>query len=283
MFVSSIYNFSFVPNIPWEGSQSERKASMISHYFDGIDFNDPIITRTSQINEFMNGYVNLNAQGAVNQALRDSLIPLSAKNAIEKAKQGNPVVYGWMVDYFYRGFESNNLPSGMKVLEPYLNDTKCLTSKRMEIERRLKGMESLVVGSIAPNIQLKDTDGQLFDLEKQKFEEKYTLLLFWSADCSHCIETVDGIYPWLKQPEINQKVRTIAISLDETETEVNAWEKKISELTGWKHLRASEGVRSKVAGNYFILATPVMILMDSRTKEIKGIPGTLRELNELIH
>jgi hypothetical protein len=48
-----------------------------------------------------------------------------------------------MVDYFYKGFESNNIPDGTKVLKPYLNDPNCLTSKRMEIERRLKGIETL--------------------------------------------------------------------------------------------------------------------------------------------
>jgi hypothetical protein len=44
----------------------------------------------------------------------------------------------------------------MKVLEPYLNDPVCLTTKRMEFERRLKGMESLLVGSKAPDIRLID-------------------------------------------------------------------------------------------------------------------------------
>jgi thioredoxin-related protein len=278
LFVSSLYRFNFIPQIPFEGTEKERLISVINHYFDGIDFNNPIIMRTSQMNDWMNNYVNLYGQMAKSEALRDSLIPAAAKTAIEKAKQGNPIVYGWMVDYFYRGFESNNLPEGMKVLQPYLDDPNCLTSKRMEIERRLKGMETLKAESKAPNIELKDSSGNLFDLYDFNPPSPYILLLFWSADCSHCNETVEAIFPWQKQTDILKQLSVVAISLDETETEAKAWEQRIKELDGWKHLRAEEGVRSKVASDYFVLATPVMILLNARTKEIISMPSTFDKL-----
>jgi thioredoxin-related protein len=282
LFVSSIYRFQFVPEIPWTGDEKERLMQVIKHYFDGIDFNDPILTRTTQLNEWMNSYVNLYGQMATTIALRDSLIPAAAKTAIEKARQGNPQVYGWMVDYFYRGFESNNIPAGMKVLEPYLDDPECLTSKRMEIERRLKGMQTLVAGSKAPDFQLKDSSGNLFSLYSYSPSTPKLLLFFWSADCSHCAQTVEVLYPWLQREDIRKKVSVIAVSLDETTTEVAKWEQKIPQLGAWKHMRAEEGVRSKVANDYFILATPVMILLDATSREILAMPDTPDELISLL-
>jgi thioredoxin-related protein len=282
LFVSSLYRFQYVPEVPWTGSEKERAFSVISHYFDGIDFNDPVITKTSQMNDWMNNYVNLHMQMATTTTLRDSLVASAARSAVEKAKQGNPIVYGWMVDYFFRGFESNNLPEGMKVLQPYLDDPNCLTSKRMEIERRIKGIETLVTGSKVPNIELNDSKGNLFKLNEYKPESPYILLLFWSADCSHCTEMVAAISPWLDQPENKQNISVVAISLDETDTEIKAWEMKITEHIRWKHLRAAEGVRSKVANDYFILATPVMILLDTKTKEIVAMPANLNELKAAI-
>lgn len=282
LFVCSLYRFNFIPQIPWQSSEKDRMVSVINHYFDGIDFNDPIITKTSKLNEWMNSYVNLYGQMATSVALRDSLIPAAAKTAIEKAKQGSPVVYGWMVDYFYKGFESNNLPEGMKVLQPYLDDPNCLTSKRVEIERRLKGIETLVPGSTAPNIVLKETDGSIFELNNYKTTSDKILLLFWSADCSHCTETVGAIYPWQQQPEIKSKISVIAISLDETETEVNKWNEKIKVFSGWKNIRVAEGVRSKVASDYFVLATPVMILLDAKTKEILSLPESFSDLKSIM-
>jgi thioredoxin-related protein len=231
----------------------------------------------------MDTYVNLYGQLCTTAALRDSLFPVAGKTAIEKARQGNPLVYGWMVDYFYRGYETNGITAGMKILEPYLSDSTCLTSKRQEIARRLKGMETLVSGSTAPNIIMKDSDENLFDLNLFKTECRYILILFWSAGCSHCVETVDLLYPWQQQTGIQQKVQVLAVSLDETETEIRLYKQKIMQLKGWKHLHAKEGVRSKAAADYFVLATPVMVLVDAKTMKIVDIPGTVRELMAIVN
>jgi hypothetical protein len=113
--VSRIYGFQYLPETDWEGTEKERMFSVIHHYFDRIDLNDPVITKTSQLIDWMDHYVNLCGQMANSVTLRDSLIPEAALIAIEKARRGSPLVYGWMVDYFYKGFESNNIPDGMKV------------------------------------------------------------------------------------------------------------------------------------------------------------------------
>ena len=278
LFVSTLYPFQYVPQIAWTGSETDRIKGVINHYFDGMDFKDPLIIKTSELNKWMDGYVNLYGQLSTTVALRDSLFPAAGKNAIEKAKQGNPLVYGWMVDYFFRGYETNGITAGMKVLEPYLNDTTCLTTKRQEIARRLKGMETLVAGTKAPNIVMNDIDNKPFDLYNLQPANKYILVLFWSAGCSHCVETVNSLYPWYQQTAIQQKVKIVAISLDETETDIQSYKQKTPQLNGWTHLHAPEGVRSKVASEYFVLATPVMILLDTKTKEIVALPNTVDEL-----
>jgi thioredoxin-related protein len=282
LFASNLYAFQYVPQIPWKGSETDRINNLISHYFDGMDFKNPLVIKTSDINKWMDNYVNLYGQLSTTVALRDSLFPLAGKNAIEKAKQGDPLVYGWMVDYFYRGYEANAIDAGMKILEPYMNDPNCLTSKRQEIERRLKGMETLVPGSLAPDISLKDPDGILFELKTFETRCNFILVLFWSADCSHCAELVGSVYPWQQQTDILKKIAVVAVSLDETDTEIKAWEKKFPELKGWKHLRAPEGVRSKAAGDYYVLATPVMVLLDAKTRKIVATPNTLDELKKAI-
>lgn len=282
LFVSTLYGFQYVVQIPWKGTETERVYSLINHYFDGIDFKNPLITKTSDINKWMDNYVNLYGQLSTTVALRDSLFPLAGKTAIEKAKQGDPLVYGWMVDYFYRGYEANGIDSGMKILQPYLDDPNCLTSKRQEITRRLKGIETLVKGSKAPDIAMKDPEGNLFELNKLITPCNYILILFWSADCEHCAEMIGKLYPWQQQMDIQQKMTVVAVSLDETETEIKAWGQKISELKGWMHLRAEEGVRSKVASDYYVLATPVMVLIDAKTREIVASPNSVEELKAAV-
>ncbi len=283
LFVSSLYRFQYIPFQKWEGTETEKSISMIDHYFDEMDFTDPAVIKTSLMNEWMNNYVNHYGQLAATAALRDSLIPEAGRKAIEKARSGHPEVYGWMVDYFYRGFEVNNIPAGMKVLEPYIIDPNCLTFKKSEIERRLKGLETLLAGNEAPEIELNESDGTIFNLYACNPSSRYLLLFFWSAGCSHCKEMIEKLYPWQQQPEVNKELTVVAISLDETETEIKSWQRIIEKYNNWVHLRAPEGVRSKVAADYFVLSTPLMILLDAGTKEIIDLPDTLLELKTYLH
>jgi thiol-disulfide isomerase/thioredoxin len=278
LFVSNLYRFEYIPEISWQGTEVDRIKSLIRHYFDGIDFDSPILIKTPDLKKWMDNYVNLYGQLSTTIASRDSLFPLAGRTAIEKAKTGDPLVYGWMVDYFYRGFESNGITTGMKILEPYLNDPNCLTSKRMEIERRLKGISTLVPGSKAPDIFMKDLDGNPFDLYTFKTQCDYILVLFWSAGCSHCMEMVDNLYPWQQQKDIQKRIYVIAVGLDDTDNDIKLWKNKITGLKTWKHLGDTLGINSKVANDYYVLSTPVMILLDTRTKDIIAVPNTIQEL-----
>ena len=190
-------------------------------------------------------------------------------------------MYGWMVDYFYRGFESNNLLTGIKVLEQYTSDPNCLTSKRLQIDKRLNGIKTLTVGTKAPNIILKEVSGNLFDLSKSPIASGQILLLFYSAGCSHCTDLIKELKPWLDGLPVSVKPEVVAISLDDTETDIKSWSQLITGLPDWKHLRAN-GISSPVANDYFLLSTPVMILIDSKTKEILALPSSFTELKNNI-
>lgn len=278
LFASSLYDFFFIPKISFTGTELDRAKSSIEHYFDGVDFNDPVITRTSRMNDWMNSYVNLHLQFAIKNSLMDSLVTAATIRAVEHARKGDPLVYGWMVDYFYNGFESNNMPQGMKVLEPYLNDSTCLTSKRMEINRRLKGMVTLVPGYKAPDFVLPTSTGATFQFDNYKTKASEILLVFWSADCQHCLQEIGKLYPWQQSEENMSRLDVIAISLDETSTEIEQWQKAVPALNGWLHLHAKEGINSQIANDYFILSTPVMILIDATTHEVLALPGNAGEL-----
>ena len=70
--------------------------------------------------------------------------------------------------------------------------------------------------------------------------------------------------------------------MDETESEILKWQQKIRELKGWTQIRAEDGLRSKVANDYYILGIPVMVLIDSKTKEIVSLPEDAGQLENLL-
>lgn len=90
------------------------------------------------------------------------------------------------------------------------------------------------------------------------------------------------MYPWYQQTDINRKPEIAAVSLDETEQDMKALALKKKELKGWEHLHVPDGVRSKVAGDYAVLSTPAMFLLDTKSKEIVAIPNSLNDLMKAI-
>jgi len=280
-FVSSIYIFQYMPPVPTEGTEQERLLALISHYFDGMDFNHTRMIRTSYLKKWMDNYVNLYGQLATTIALRDSLFSAAGRNAIGRAKQGDPLMYGWMVDYFYTGYETNGIDAGMLILEPYLSDPRCLTSKRLEINKRLEGIQNLVPGTTAPDFVIRDGQGKPIQLSGIETSARFILLLFWSAGCSHCAELAGELSHWQQQPGISNKVGVVAVSLDDNEQDTELWRKKIPELPGWIHLHDPAGVNSDAANAYSILSTPVMFLLDPGSGKIVGLPQTLEEVIQL--
>ena len=224
----------------------------------------------------MNGYVNLYGAAATSVAVRDSLFTLAGTRAITKAKQGHPKVYGWMVDYFYNGFESYGINSGIEMLQQYLNDPRCLTAKRTAILKRLEGISTLVPGALAPDFLIGDSSGNYANFHSLH-NKKYKLVLFWSASCSHCTELVTSLNKWYHEKGSGE-TDIVAISVDETPEEIQTWKNAILPLKDWIHSRPDGGVNSKEAKAYFILSTPFMILVESNSNKILALPRAAEEL-----
>ncbi|PRY48905.1 AhpC/TSA family protein [Arcticibacter pallidicorallinus] len=281
-FVSNTYTFEYLPPITWKGSEEQRMESLIEHYFDNIDFSNPLLARTAQLRTWTDQYVNIYGARATTIALRDSLFTLAGRRAIEKVKSGHPLLYGWMVDYFYRGYEGFNITAGIRMLEPYLRDPRCLTSRRLEIEKRLKGIESVRPGAIAPDFSLQDQGGKSIQFHDYKKNSAYKLLLFWSADCQHCVELVQQLHPLTLSLPQKQRLEVVAVSLDFTDVEIEKWNSAKYTLTDWKHSHAKGGINSPEASAYFVLATPVMILVDPATNKILALPETIQQLKDAL-
>ncbi|MBP1641269.1 MAG: alkyl hydroperoxide reductase [Bacteroidetes bacterium] len=281
-FVSRTFQFQYVPQLELGGTEKQRMDNMIDHYFDMVNFQDPLLAKTTDLRDWMNNYVNLYGARATTVALRDSLFTLAGKTAIEKVKSGHPLVYGWMVDYFFKGYESFNITKGMQMLQPYLEDPRCLTNKRLEIERRLQGIETIRPGVVAPDFTTTDAAGKPVSFLNYKTSSRFKLILFWSADCQHCKEMVQKLYPWYLQIGGKRQIEVFAISVDYTETEIKVWEEAKPKLIGWKHSRAAGGINSAEANAYFILATPVMILVDAKTNKIVAMPDNIDDLEKAI-
>lgn len=154
LYVCRFFQFQHIPPFEFKGTEKDRTQSMIDNYFEGIDLSDSLIAGIKDFNDWLTNYINLNAGLYTNQEESDTMLVKAAQKMVEHGKKyGHPKVYGFIVDYFYTGFEMYNMLNGIKMLEPYSNDPSCLTTKRIEINRRLAGMESLKPGVRVPEIK----------------------------------------------------------------------------------------------------------------------------------
>ncbi|MEE4116787.1 MAG: thioredoxin-like domain-containing protein [Marinilabiliaceae bacterium] len=278
LFAGSLFGFEYIPQVNWSGTEEERKKSLRDNYFEGMDFDDPLLLKTSNLKKWMDGYVNLYGEEASSIEIRDSLFTLAGKTAIEASRKGDPRVYGWMVDYFFNGYESFNITEGVAMLETYINDPNCMSEKTDDIRLRIEGLKTLTAGVMAPDFTLRTFDDRQFNLYTSDLPGKYTLLLFWSADCGHCSEIISSLNAWYSTNSSRALIDIVTISLDETDRELAKWKESISKLPEWTHLRTEEGMRSKVVNDYYLVGIPVMILIDSETKEVLDLPGTIDQL-----
>ncbi len=280
-YASSTFSFNYIPTTIFSGNERENLGNLVEHYLEGFDFNDEFIIRTSNIHKFMDNYLTMYGKLLTKNSEVDSLYSKIAENTIEKAKKGNPFVYGWFVDYFYEGFEQNGLKEPMKVLAKYIDDPNCKTKRRKEVEKRISGIEKIQIGTLAPNIDLT-INGKTTKLHSLSTKAKYKLLLFWSADCEHCVEFVNAFYPYYETIKTKNIIEVIAYSLDDTEPEVKKWNEMKPKFNGWQHLRGDRGINSKSAAEYFILSTPTMFIIDSKTNKIAALPNNMDELKKFL-
>jgi len=280
LFVGHTFRFQYVPQVSFGGSPNEKMQEVISHYFDGVNLKDSLLIYSKSMAEWMNGYVNLYGQQAATTHLRDSLFTLAGQRAIEKAKTGHPKVYGWMVDYFYKGYESFNITKGTAMLQQYIDDPNCLTTRRQEILKRFEGMQKMKIGSVASGFDAEMFDGMKLRFDGVSKQKNYELIVFYESDCSHCKELLKELATWYRVPQNKVWFDIITVALDDNR---KTWEENYQKNKfEWHDVWVEGGVNSKVANDYYILSTPVVYIVDKDMK-VAAMPNSVKEIEKFLN
>ncbi|MBL4830260.1 MAG: redoxin domain-containing protein [Aliivibrio sp.] len=280
LYVSKLFAFSKLPDIDWTATPKEQLNNTIENYFKNIDVNDTLLLRSRQMNQFMGAYMGIFGQISTSIELRDSLFARAGELACQVASKGHPKVYGWFVDYFYKGYESYNITKGMQVLEKHLQNPNCLTSKRMEIARRLEGIAKLVPGAKAPKLTVKNAMNQDVVLNWNTDDKDYHLVIFYESDCGHCEHWLKELNTWMENQDNNLWMSVSSIALDDDrETWLKSHEKN---KFPWTDYYAPGGVNSAAASNYFVLSTPNVFVVDKKGV-LLDTPQNIQDLTDFLH
>lgn len=246
-----------------------------------IDLNDSNLLRITEFANFTNRYVNGYALLASTVEQRNALFQEVGQKQVEMAKKVNPFVYGWMTDFFYNGFMQLGIYDGIFLLDAYYQDTNCKTQKRIELEKRYATMVHLNAGSKSPNLYYANRSGESkHNFLDDDLSDPYQVVLFWTADCTHCQQLVNEWYPAYHEERAKHPYSVYAVSLDFTDTELNIYKQYVSFLPDWKHIPTDQGINSQEAMDWGVVSTPTIFVIDPKTKQIVNMPRGFDELQE---
>ncbi len=254
-------DISDTPTLP-DGSIDRQKMYQLykKHFFDNIDFTDERILQTpvyhSRLRVFFNNVLMQHP---------DSII-VEADRVLEMTR-ANKEMFKYTVWFITNNAESSPM-MGMDAVFVHMVENYYMTDEVDWIEEerlqriisRAMEMKPLLLGKVAPNIQVYDPDGNpvvLHDLEAD-----YTIVYFWDSECGFCRQAT----PVLKEAFRNLRGEGVKVFSVNTETDQQKWLNVISgyELD-WIHANDARN-RSGFRDKYNIFAIPKFFILDADKK-----------------
>lgn len=245
------------------GQMLSTADSTLLHFWDKFDMNDTAQVKNPDKGEQqLADFIGLLSK-TPDSAMRDKAVG----NMLDKAK-GNRSSFDHFVKLYERYLYDGNSPLRNDVLYEsvlrYLIQTDLLSDLEKEAYRPVyKLVLRNKVGQIAEDFSYVTADGSTQKLSDGK--AKYTLLLFYDPDCSHCKETIQQLRdtPQLVQLFAQLQVKILAI---DPWGDRNKWKNYQSELSyEWINGFDSEG--KVLAFNlYDLKASPTIYLLDENKR-----------------
>jgi len=251
------------------------------HFWDNFNFAQPGLIRTPLIDGRLDAYFKNTLLQIPDSILRPTI------DLIEKAKVNEEM---------YRYISLNRLNDGITsevmgmdkvfvaVAERYFLNGKgtWLDSTALaKIKEKVRVTKPNLIGNLAPELKLPDSEGNYFSL--RQMNSKYTILLFWEPNCSHCKKTVPQLYKDLYLPLKDKGIDIYAVC---TQNKKEDWLKAIGEykIYDWTNVW-DPSVTSNFHSLYDVFSTPVIYILDP-TKHIIAkrldVDSALKFLNHLL-
>ncbi|MEL6133552.1 MAG: redoxin domain-containing protein [Bacteroidota bacterium] len=254
-----------------------------SHFFDGLDLADERLLRTSVLFNRVQFYMDR----LTYKYQPDSLIQsIDYILSLMKESEAN---FRFFLSHFYNTYGKSPI-MGMDAVPvhlvwkyyqhpevtPWISDTL-----RQEMIKQSAGKARVLVGNEAPDMRVKDQQGQYQTLSQ--IDAEWIVVYFWSYDCSFCKKITPKLSEAYQKYELVDKgVKLITVNID---GDVEEWKEKLTyynlDFEGAIH---TEDIRRQSGAtiSYDVLSTPRMFILDRekviRAKQI-GVPQMLQILS----
>jgi thiol-disulfide isomerase/thioredoxin len=237
-----------------------------SHYWDDFDFTDDRLIHTpiydQKLDEFFNKLLIPTPDTVEHEA--DILL---AKT------RGRTELFKYTLHWITQ-WASNSKVMGLDEVFVYLVENYHMKGDAYWMDNetlnkyvdRARKIAPNVIGNIAPELKMKDVNGKEQSLHGVK--AKYTLLVFWSPDCGHCITEIPKIDSLYKASLKKKGVKVYAVR---TEGDEVKWKNFIKDHPGmeeWINVWDPEH-HTDYQSQYDVYGTPSIYMLDEK-KLIQG-------------
>mgnify|MGYP000002873499 FL=1 len=252
-------------------SGQEYMENITATFFNNINFNNETLLNSSFLVDRIVDYVfyiHISDEEKVQQQLYKKSV------AIVLSKISEIHLKAAVVEFLIQEFsEIKNTVMVDYLFENYFDKLpETLQSKSFK-EKQLKELVT-EVGRKAPDFFWKE-NGEKKSLTTLNSSEYY-LLVFWSTQCSHCLNEIPKLHQFLKD---KPNIKTIAFSLEKDDL---VWKKMQKQLPDWHHVLGLHKWENKVARQFNINATPTYFILD-KNKVIVKKPTHLKDVKEYIN
>lgn len=252
-------------DVEWAKNYDSYLSFLHQNYFYFVDFNNSEILRhyafADKLFYFFNDFTEKSAQGAE-----------KGIDLLMNYRKENQEVNSFLFNHLLLNF----LKLDSEPLTKYLMDnysSSCSLELPFEEFKKLKTMQALSIGGMAPEISLPDLNSKYQSLRAFCGKNDYTILFFWLSWCSRCekeMPVLNEIYQKYKSLDLG----VFTVSLDEEKVK---WQEKLLTMNkNWVNVAELVPIpNSSVIKNYNISTTPIIYVLDSSGKVLtKGLYGS---------
>ena len=200
------------------------------------------------------------------------------------AKYFDPLLEEYILNHPQSKFSAQiaNLANSNQNIKKLLSlvDREIIEDERLQIENAIRRDSVTSEGLTVEDFEMRSIEGKLFS--SKGLSSTYTLLEFWSHDCSPCRRQ----HPSMLKLYGDYKGKGFEIVAIGLETSKQNWQKAVlQDKLPWIHVSDLKGWNNLLAKRYFVDAIPFNILIDKNKKIVATdlSPTALKEkLQELL-
>jgi len=249
----------------------------VANFWKNMNFSDARILRTPVFQNRLERYF-----GSVVMQIPDSIIT-AADRFLEKAR-ANKEIFRFSLWFITSHFERSQIMGHDAVFihmveKYYLTGQADWATQTMlnQLRQRVARLKPLLIGNIAPNIQMFLPDKTPKALHQT--QAQHTIVYFWDSECIHCVRVTPQLREMAKRfsPDL---VQVFAVNI---ESDRNLWLQAVEnkQIGHWINVNDVENL-SGYREAYDLWSVPTIFLLDSE-KRIVAKMVTVEQLEQIIN